>query len=169
MKKVVAFLFVVMAALSAKAQIYAGGSLGFWGSDDNNTFLIAPEVGYNLNSKWSFGGMLLFEHAKVSNTKVTGFALAPYARYTFFESKIVDIFIDGGIGFSTTHVENADDNQNGFEFGFRPGLEIKATKHLSFLTKFGFLGYRDDYLNYQNGGGFSFSGDNLSFGLYYTF
>ena len=30
MKKIVMFLFVVMVALSVKAQVYVGGTVGFW-------------------------------------------------------------------------------------------------------------------------------------------
>ncbi len=170
MKKVLVFLFVIMAALSAKAQVYVGGSLSVWGGDDVTSFGIAPEVGYNFNDKWAVGGVLEFDHSKVNGLKTNGFALAPYARYTFFENDILRVFADGGFGFSTVGVKDHGDNVNGFEVGIRPGLALKLTDHLSVLTKVGFFGYRDDYmLNTLNGGGFSLSGQDLSFGLYYTF
>lgn len=51
MKKIVMFLFVVMVALSVKAQVYVGGTVGFWHNDDADatTFTLAPEVGYNFS------------------------------------------------------------------------------------------------------------------------
>ena len=169
MKKVLVFLFVVMAALSAKAQVYTGGSLAIWGADESFTFSVAPEVGYHLTDKWAVGGMLILQYAKANDVKVTGFAFSPYVRYTFFENKVLRLFADGNVGVQTAHVKGSHNNTNGFEVGVRPGLEIKATKHLSFLAKFAFLGYRDDYLGYSNGGGLSVDSKDLSFGLYYTF
>ena len=169
MKKVLLLLVVAMAGLAANAQVYTGGSLSIWGSDGNHSFRLAPEVGYNFSDQWAVAGTLLFEHAKAGGTKATGFALAPYVRYTFLRNERVDLFVDGGIGFATSKIKGASDRTNGFEFGFRPGLSIKATQRLSLVAKVGFLGYRDDYLNYSNGGGVSVSGEDLSFGLYYSF
>lgn len=50
MKKFVILLFVAMAALSAKAQVYVGGTVALWHNDDLDatTFALNPEVGYNL-------------------------------------------------------------------------------------------------------------------------
>ena len=171
MKKLLICLFVALVAMSAKAQegVYVGGSLSFWGGDDVSSFGIAPEVGYNFSDKWAVGGMLILQYAKANDVKVTGFAFSPYVRYTFFENKVLRLFADGNVGVQTAHVKGSHNNTNGFEVGVRPGLEIKATKHLSFLAKFAFLGYRDDYLGYSNGGGLSVDGKDLSFGLYYTF
>lgn len=48
MKKFVILLFVAMAALSAKAQVYVGGTVALWHNDDLDatTFALNPEVGY---------------------------------------------------------------------------------------------------------------------------
>ena len=58
MKKFVILLFVAMAALSAKAQVYVGGTVALWHNDDLDatTFALNPEVGYNLNEKLAIGG-----------------------------------------------------------------------------------------------------------------
>ena len=52
MKKIGLFLFVVMAALSVKAQVYVGGEISLWHNDDADatTFTLSPEVGYNFLS-----------------------------------------------------------------------------------------------------------------------
>lgn len=50
MKKIVVLIFVVMAALSAKAQFYVGGNVALWHNDDadNTSFLIEPEFDITL-------------------------------------------------------------------------------------------------------------------------
>lgn len=103
MKKFVILLFVAMAALSAKAQVYVGGTVALWHNDDLDatTFALNPEVGYNLNEKLAIGGVLTFAHSKLDEGKYNAFALAPYARYSYYENKVVRLFIDGGLGFST--------------------------------------------------------------------
>lgn len=177
MKKIVVFLFVVMAALTAKSQVYVGGSISLWHNDDDDatTFTLKPEVGYELTEQWAIGAELLLSHSKEKlaghdeKLKWTGFAFAPYARYTFFENKILRAFIDGCIGVST-HKYKGGDSTTGFELGVKPGLAVKLTDHFSLIAKYGFLGYRDDYmLGAGNGYGFNFSSEDLSIGFHYTF
>ena len=168
MKKTLILMFVLLLASAAKAQLYVGGSLNIWGSDEISRFGVAPEVGYNLSDHWAVGGVVRFEHAKNDGIKTNAFALSPYARYTFFENKLLSVFAEGNLGFSTVGVKGGD-NTNGFEIGVRPGLAIKIGRQLAILTKVGFFGYRDDYLNHINGGGLNLSGEDLSFGLYCSF
>lgn len=77
MKKFVILLFVAMAALSAKAQVYVGGTVSLWHNDDVDatTFTLNPEVGYNLNEKWAVGGILTFSHSKLDEGKYNASAL----------------------------------------------------------------------------------------------
>ncbi|RGV38627.1 outer membrane beta-barrel protein [Bacteroides clarus] len=170
MKKFVILLFVAMAALSAKAQVYVGGTVSLWHNDDVDatTFTLDPEVGYNLNEKWAVGGILTFSHSKLDEGKYNAFGLAPYARYSYYENKVVRLFIDGGLGFSTQKVKGAD-AVNGFEIGFKPGIAIKLNDKFSVLAKCGFLGYRDDYMNAGSGYGFNLKSEDLSFGFHYEF
>ena len=170
MKKIVILLFVAMVALSAKAQVYVGGTVSLWHNDDVDaaTFTLNPEVGYNLNEKWAVGGILTFSHSKLDEGKYNAFGLAPYARYSYYENKVVRLFIDGGLGFSTQKVKGAD-AVNGFEIGFKPGIAIKLNDKFSVLAKCGFLGYRDDYMNAGSGYGFNLKSEDLSFGFHYEF
>lgn len=96
------------------------------------------------------------------------FALAPYARYSYYENKVVRLFIDGGLGFSTQKVKGLD-SVNGFEIGFKPGIAIKLNDKFSVLAKCGFLGYRDDYMDTESGYGFGFTSEDLSVGFHYEF
>lgn len=98
------------------------------------------------------------------------FAFAPYARYSFYENKIVRLFLDMGFGFSTYKAKHAD-AVNGFEIGVKPGLALKLNDHFSFITKVGFAGYRDDYYRDMEGNGFGVGLDmeNISIGIDYEF
>ena len=142
MKKIVFFLFATMLVASVKAQVYVGGTVGLWHNDDLDAtfFKLEPEVGYNLSEKWAVGGVLAFAHGKADEGKYNAFALAPYARYSYYENKVVRLFVD-----------------------------IKLNSKFSAVAKCGFLGYRDDYMTGDNGYGFAFTSEDLSFGFHYEF
>ena len=73
MKKIVVLIFVVMAALSAKAQFYVGGNVALWHNDDadNTSFLIEPEFGYNFSERWAVGATLGFAHIRGEKRNVS--------------------------------------------------------------------------------------------------
>lgn len=180
MKKILMLVVVLMAALSSYAQeMYLGGGISLWRDCDAdiNTFSISPDFGYNLNERWAIGGELSYshkgttsyddEHAKISS-HLNSFAIAPYARYSFYENKIVRLFIDMGLGFSTSKAEHGD-AVNGFEIGLKPGLAVKLNHSFSFITKVGFAGYRDDYFKGSDGFGVTLEGENISIGIDYEF
>ena len=61
MKKLLMTLVASVAiAVSANAQVFVGGSVGFGsvkvaGGDSEVTYKIVPEVGYNFNKNWAIG------------------------------------------------------------------------------------------------------------------
>lgn len=169
MKKIVLFLFVVIATLSVSAQsVYVGGAFGLWRNDDADmtSFKIAPEVGYNLNEKWAVGVVLEYEHASEHDLSGNAFSIAPYARYSFYENKLVRLFADGGFGFLTVKEEHL--SMNGFEIGVTPGIAIKLNHHFSLVAKCGFLGYRSKHTS-DPGFGLKLSSEDLTFGFHYEF
>ena len=171
MKKGLLLVVVMLATIAVKAQdIYVGGSLNVWRNSTGNTtsFKIAPEIGYNLSEQWALGVELQFNHDYISHKTINSFAIAPYARFSYYENKIVRLFIDGGFGFATTKVKDGGDAINGFEIGLKPGIAIKLNQHFSLVAKCGFLGYKDDYMN-NSGFGFSASSEDLTFGFHYEF
>ena len=175
MKKVLMTLFVMFAVVTAYAQeMYIGGGISLWSNTDSErtSFSISPDFGYEFNEKWAFGGVLYLGHNKTDmgnyDLKTNHFAIAPYARYTFFENDLLRIFADGGFGVGVNSVKDGD-NTAGFEVGVKPGIAIKLGDHFSILTKVGFLGYRDDFMGYTNGGGLRLSSEDVSFGFYYAF
>ncbi|WP_420186811.1 outer membrane beta-barrel protein [Bacteroides pyogenes] len=174
MKKILILFFMVAAALSVKAQVYVGGTTSLWHNDDADEtyYAIAPEIGYNLNNEWIVGAAFGFarrswDKEDLSLYRRTAF-FAPYVRYSFYENKVVRLFVDGTIGLSSTKVKHHD-SEGGFELGFKPGIAINLNKRFSLVAKCGFLGYRDDYAYGMDGYGFSLSGEDLAFGVYYTF
>lgn len=72
-------------------------------------------------------------------------------------------FVDGTIGIA------AGDGDTGFRLGLRPGLSLKATEHISFVTKVGFLGYSDSYNGTSDFAGVNFDTENISIGFHYNF
>ena len=172
MKKLLVFLFVVVATLSVNAQdIYMGGTFNLWRNTDANrtNFTIAPEVGYNLSEKWAVGVTISYAHDYLKGLKTTSVAIAPYARFSYYENKIVRLFVDGGLGFSTSRVKDADDAINGYEIGLQPGIALKLNKSFSLVAKCGFVGFRDDYTVKEDGFGISLRSEDLSFGFHYEF
>lgn len=124
MKKIIAATFVAMCSLSANAQIWVGGSVGFSKFDkegqngsfskSNNTptqLYFGPKVGYDFNDKWAVG--LAFDYSSGDNkTTYDGssshgleeinassdeFLVTPFVRYTFAKSGIVSFYVDGGV------------------------------------------------------------------------
>ncbi len=63
-----------------------GGTVGLWRNDDANTtsFKLAPEIGYNLSEQWALGVELQFNHEYKEHISTNTFAIAPYARFSYF-------------------------------------------------------------------------------------
>jgi len=175
MRKLFLLVVIVMATITASAQegVYVGGGISLWRDNDadKTSFSITPDVGYNLSKQWAVGVELAYAHnGKEPKIDGNAFALAPYARYSFYENKIVRLFLDMGFGFSTYKEKHAD-SVNGFEIGVKPGLAVKLNDNFSFITKVGFAGYRDDYYRNMSGNGFgvALDGENISIGIEYEF
>ena len=180
MKKIFAVALVAMMAMTANAQVYVGGGVGFaTASNDGNTstsLKFIPEIGYNLNEDWAIG--IAFGYAqnetKVNSVKTTNkqFEISPYARYTFARFDKVNLFIDGGVAYRNE--DAAGVKTNTFALGVTPGLAVNLNDKLSFVTHFGWLGYTNSKLDVDgaeatNAFGLDLDGSNLTFGLYYNF
>lgn len=177
MKKLFLTAAVALITVAASAQVYLGGEVGFWRNyDANNTLTqIKPEIGYQLNDKWAVGttlGYLYDYHKLVRRGSV--FTVEPYARYTVAKFGPVNVFCDGGAGIASEHVNGAG-SFTAWNVGVKPGVAVNLTEKLSFVTHFGFVGYRDADGNHaqtpwgDTGLGAKFSGNELTFGLYWNF
>ena len=180
MKKIFMTLVAAFAAMSMNAQVYIGGSFAFeaWssqklaGDKSETVFKLLPEIGYNLNDEWAIGTVIGYESDKfkgVAGGSESAFTIAPYARYTFSKLGKVNLFVDGGLGF--TSASKADWTE--LQVGFKPGLAVNLTDNLSFVSHIGFIGY--DLLNPDGDDnnismfGLSLDATDVTFGLYYSF
>lgn len=183
MKKFFATLVIAIVAMSASAQTYIGGGLGFSttdkeGSEDNLTqFTLAPEVGYNLSDKWAIGMAINYTYAK-QGSSANAIGVAPYARYTVAKAGNFSFYIDGEFQFASVKHED-EDAQNGWSLGLKPGVRFDVNKNIFLTATVGFFGYQDtNDINGEktfgfgfNGAGYdNFSGSNgLKLGIYYNF
>ena len=176
MKKIVLTLVAAFAAISMNAQVYVGGSVGFTsvksnGGDSETEFKFVPEIGYNFNDQWAAGIKIGYQDGyadmdddfeSYKGRKVL--TINPYARYTFVKSDVVSLFVDGGVNFEK--FDGIDDALLGI--GLTPGVALNLSDKLSFVTHFGFVGYRG-WNSDNNKFGLDLNGNNLTFGLYYNF
>ena len=186
MKKVILAALVAVASLSASAQVYVGGQLGFAtgkagdGADNTYKFAIAPEVGYNFNEKWAAGIQIgftsangAFDENNVPQTPTkwgksnSAFAIAPYARYTFAKTGIASFFVDGG--FAAQFMNNSRGNV--WTIGFKPGVKLSASEKVDFVAQLGYLGYSfaSEKAGKANVFGIGVDNTTINFGVYYNF
>ena len=160
-------------AISANAQVYVGGGVGiastsYDGGDDVTTFKFVPEVGYTFDDEWAAGVAFGWEGASKGVKTVS---VNPYARFTFFKSNVVSVFLDGGLGYAHTYGNGNDLDE--FSVGLKPGVAVSLNNHLSFVTHIGFLGYENAKNNNTDvkvdSWGLDLDGRNITFGLYYSF
>jgi opacity protein-like surface antigen len=179
MKKILMTMVAVFAAMNMNAQVYVGGSVGFGsvksGSHSSeSTYKIVPEIGYNLNDQWAIGVGLGYQKGNCDfgnldfafNTQEI-FTVSPYARYTFINSNLVNVFVDGGLGFASVK-----DGGSFFQAGVRPGIALKASDKISLVAHVGFVGF--ETFSPKNGDssnafGLNLDGNNILFGVYYNF
>ncbi|WP_455674866.1 porin family protein [Phocaeicola sp.] len=180
MKKIVLVCMVVLMAIGANAQVYVGGTLGISSVKTDKstydvkttTFKIMPEVGYELDENWSIGTVVGYEYNKTGDVKINTLNIAPYARYSFLNSDLVRLFVDGGFGFSTSKVKGSD-ALNSWNVGLKPGLAIKLSDHFCLIAKYGFFGYKNSEIDNDGASvkqfGLNLDTDELSFGFHYIF
>ncbi len=176
MKKIILMATFAVASLSANAQAWVGGALGFDFKDQKDVatttfFKIAPEVGYNLSDKWTIALALDLNYTSLNpevgeTVGTTGLTLAPYARYTFANAGIASFFVDGGFGIGVEKVKDCDANTI-WHVGLRPGVAFTITDHISFVGTTGYFGFRhaEDYNHF----GLDVNNSIGQIGLYYTF
>ena len=174
MKKFVLSLLVALMGVTASAQVYVGGGVGFWRDADANTtdFTIAPEVGYNLDANWDLGIQFGYGYAYIDGAKVSALEVNPYAGYTFAKFGAVSLFAEITAGVQSYKIKGLD-SQTGWQAGVKPGVRVNLAKNIDFVAHCGFLGYRDadnTAIAYgTNGFGFNLNGNNLVFGINYRF
>lgn len=180
MKKLLLLIVTVVASLTASAQFYVGGDIGFGsrksGGERTTTIKVMPEIGYNLTNSVAVGTKIGAEYNKTGGTKMALFNLDPYLRYTYYKSELVSLFVDGGVdlGIGKTSVKGSSSGAAvTYGVGFRPGIALTLNPKFSLVAHLGFLGYEGANHRAKEGGAAEVWGldisNNLSFGFYYNF
>lgn len=189
MKKLILTLTILFSLMiTANAQdvgkMWVGGSVGLSstkikGADAVTNYRIMPEFGYMLSENMGLGIALGYSHAQsqteVSETTVTlktnTFFVNPFVRYNFLKGDIGGLFVDGGIMYAHSKVKDFDTKGDMYGVGFRPGATINIAKNVTFLGKFGNLGY-----NHTKAGetktdwfGFDLDLDQVELGINFVF
>lgn len=175
MKKLLVCLVGVLVSVAMSAQTYVGGGLGFSSVDNKSidgkvtTVTISPELGYKLSDKWSIGAKFDFEYAQTDDTDVTGFDIAPYARYNFLKVGAVTFFADATVEIGGLKVKDGD-NMSAWAAGIEPGIIYDVNNKISLVARAGMLGYFDtEDIDGQKGFKFDLNTMNLQFGMYWNF
>ena len=187
-------MFFMLDGFTANAQMYVGGTFGFTSRKDVNgvsksNFTIVPEVGFQLNEKFSIGMNLGYRKMGVTDDgsfsytcdKYVSFGIAPYIRYNLYQYSKIRVFTDGVAslwhvkykGLQNAGAETGNDiDGNRYTIGIRPGIAFDATDHFSFLAKIGWIGYSStkmDGYKATNTWNINADTDNLAIGFLYHF
>ena len=177
MKKIMLSLAMALVSVCASAQVYIGGTAGISSNkigdgDSKTAYTLMPEIGYEFNNKWEAGLEIGIKKGDVCELRAvpeaTTFIVAPYVRYTAVETKLVDFFFEGTIGYGSVSKGGGDF----YEVGIKPGLAVKLSNHVDFITKVGFLGYRGyspEHGESSSTFGVDVDATNISFGAIYKF
>lgn len=179
MKKLFLLAACILASLTASAQFYFGGQVGVSrnATDNQTSVIIAPEVGYGFNEKWSFGGVLDYNYNYNRGVSTNIFEISPYARYKYAKlaSDKLQFFVDCGVGFGVQKVTGYD---AGFVYhlGFKPGVSYSFNNHWSVVAHLGQLGWdgatdkaTGEYGRKNQFTWNIFNWNDLRFGFYYSF
>lgn len=171
MKKIFMTMAAMVIAASASAQVYIGGCAGLKsvkeGKEDAKMhYALVPEIGYQFNKNWEAGLTIGYEGVEDG---LNTFELAPYARYTFCNTKLVDLFLEGTVGYK--HFGGNHRDYDGFEFGIKPGLKVNLSDNVAFVSKVGFFGYKQkgEGSSKHKEFGVNLDGTNIQFGVIYKF
>lgn len=191
MKKIFMTLAAAIIAVSANAQIWAGGELGFTsdhlnGVGTETVVTVRPEVGYSINEDFDIAIALGFSHASDKLNKNLGnekyfantFEVNPYVRYKFFKAGNFFAFVDGGAGYAATHYsrnvngQKFSENENKVGVSIVPGIAYSVSDKVTLVSHLGEgLYYSHQWMkNYYHSNSFGcrlFNG--ISFGAYYNF
>lgn len=169
----------------AKGDIFMGGTVNFtsskWTSENykENSFAIAPNIGFMVTDKIAIGGELGYAKATAEElpgapeSEVSAFSVGVFGRYYFTPASKFSLF--GELGFQYATVDTgADDNMNVIGVAAAPGLQYFVSDHFGLMAKWGVLGYTSakvDAPGAEASTEFEFGVDlnNIDFGIFYKF
>ena len=176
MKKLLLLAVLVLSSITASAQIWVGGNLGFgihtskWQDQPSSTgasVFIAPEIGYNITNNVAIAAEIIVDYGRAKGTNTTEFLVGPYVRYTFTNNSRINFFGEFAMHYINRKV---GDSMGGFNMQLRPGMSVNLVKNFDLIGKFNLL----EFSHFSQNGvgynefGFAITG-LLSIGCAYTF
>lgn len=160
MKKILTLLFV-LCAMTAKAQVFVGGTSAIGYANENFHLGLIPEIGYEFSEKWAAGAGLGFTLvAGDGNTTAVG-NVEPFVRYTPWQSDRLAFDIKA-VGDMEFH-----DGLCASDLGLRPSFRFFLNKNWDFNADFGLFGAR--YNGNEWKPAFIFTGTSVKLGVAYKF
>ena len=188
MKKIFMMAVMAVAALTANAQVWVGGEVGFTSSHVNTNvagitdhetvkeFVLNPEVGYSLNDKFDVAIKLSYAYASEKEyarslgktyDNVNTWTVNPYVRYKFVKAGNFFAFVDGGIAYSTAHVKGVKKNVNVFGVNITPGIAYSVSNKVTLVSHLGEgLYYNHTWKGTDEGKEVGFHANNVGFHLF---
>lgn len=167
MKKVLFFVALVMAAISANAQWFAGGNVNVDLRRGYNALTFSPDFGYAWEECPLSVGLSLasdfYQDKELGELfALSSICVAPFVRCTYLSLDRFDLFLELDTDFTLFDGFSWDD------IGFSPGVSFMLTEHWSAEFMIGFIGY---YNSDDRNRGFGANMDlsTSSFGIYYNF
>ena len=175
---------MAVAAISANAQVWIGGEVGLTSSHVNGVgttkaFTLQPEAGYSLSDKFDVAIKLGYSYASEKEYKtsfgpqsysnVNTWEINPYVRYKFVKAGNFFAFVDGGLGYATTHYQGVSNNENKFGVYVVPGIAYSVSNKVTLVSHIGDgLYYKHEWVKdvaRSNDFGFNLL-NQISFGAY---
>lgn len=182
MKRLFLAAVMTIVALSAQAQFYAGGTLGVsinsfkvqGESSTTQSYSIAPEFGYNINSVWavgvSLGAMYTSAGSDDGGIDYTTLSVSPYVRATFAHLNKVHFFADAAFTYESAKEHDYHTHTDGWGVGLCPGILVDIARNLQLVGRTTLFQYAEagkgSYKTKHTG--FSI-GNNLELGVQFNF
>jgi len=144
--------------ISANAQFYAGGSIGF----ENNSVMepklslsVNPIVGFYISKKFDVGLDVGFATTRLqSDVKSSIWSIEPYARYSFFQLGKFEVLVKGSFSFINVdgfiNVDNPIGKSTNIRMDIRPILTYNLTEKIVLFTQLNCLSLAVAMINPEN-------------------
>ena len=139
-----------MTAQAQEKKMWVGGHIGFMNEkvkDGNSetSFTVMPEFGYQLSNHWAIGirggyNQTEWKPQTGDKTKITGFRVEPFARYTVLQGKIGGLFVDGVFSYGQDK-NRTKVKTDVYGVSVRPGVSLNLSKCMVLTGSVGILGY----------------------------
>ena len=176
----------------AKGNTFITGAVGFnsetEGDYKNNTFTVAPSVGYFVSPNIAVGARVGFTSGKESDKIATVtveeksnlFTAGLFGRYYWMPASKFSIFAELGADYGTekitteTPAGDVESKYNGFNIGFAPGISYFLSSNFALEAKVGVVNYsttKEDVSGAESTDNFNIglNLNNVALGLVYKF